>query len=89
MSKAAVLLDPTDPNDWASQLADALIEIHRIQPASTDRALFPVLANTDGHQSEAETLAALRRHPLGMDLWARRVEILAIPEAGGSGLCPP
>ena len=81
--EGAVLLDPTDPNDWASQLADALIEIHRIQPASTDRDLFPVLAHTDGHQSEAETLAALRQHPLGMELWARREEILASlkPEA--------
>ena len=81
--EGAVLLDPTDPNDWASQLADALIEIHRIQPASTDRDLFPVLAHTDGHQSEAETLAALRRHPLGMELWATREEILASlkPEA--------
>ncbi|HJQ91460.1 MAG TPA: phosphotransferase [Acidimicrobiia bacterium] len=73
--EGAVLLDPTDPNDWASQLAHALIEVHRIQPASTDRALFPVLGHSDGHLPETETLAALRRHPLGMDLWARRVEL--------------
>lgn len=75
--EGAVLLDPTDPNDWASQLAHALIEVHRIQPASTDRALFPVLGDSDGHLPETETLAALRRHPLGMDLWARRVDTLA------------
>ena len=82
--EGGVLLEPTDPNDWASQLADvALTEIHRIQPASTDQDLFPLLANTDGHHSEAETLEALRQHPLGMELWARREEILASlePEA--------
>ena len=81
--EGAVLLDPADPVDWAGQLADALVAIHRIQPASTDRDLFPVLRTTDGHQSETETLIALSRHPLGMDLWARRVETLATlkPEA--------
>ena len=75
--EGAVLLDPADANDWADQLADTLIEIHRIQPEPTDQNLFPVLGDTDGHQSEAETLAALRQHPLGMDIWSRRVEFLA------------
>ena len=73
-----MLLNPANPIDWANQLAEALVAIHRIQPASTDRDLFPVLTNTDGHQSETETLAALSRHPLGMDLWSRRVETLAM-----------
>jgi len=75
--EGAVLLDPADPNDWAAQLAEALVAIHRIQPEPTDQDLFPVLTDTDGHQSEADTLAALRQHPLGMKLWARRVEISA------------
>ena len=74
--EGAVLLDPEDPIDWAVQLADALVAIHRIQPEPTDQDLFPVLAATDGHQTEAETLAALSGHPLGMDLWSRRAEAL-------------
>ncbi len=78
-----VLLDPADPIDWASQLAYILIEIHQIEPEPADADLFPLLGHSDGHQSEAETLAALRQHPLGMELWARREEILAYltPEA--------
>ncbi len=74
--EGAVLLDPADPNDWAAQLADTLIEIHQIEPEPSDDALFPVLGHTDGHQSEAETLATLRLHPLGAELWARRLELL-------------
>jgi aminoglycoside phosphotransferase (APT) family kinase protein len=75
--EGAVLLGPADPNDWAAQLADTLIEIHRIQPEPADQDLFPALGDTDGHHSEAETLAALRRHPLGMELWATRIAIHA------------
>lgn len=75
--EGAVLLGPADPNDWAAQLADTLIEIHRIQPEPADQDLFPALGETDGHHSEAETLAALRRHPLGMELWATRIAIHA------------
>ena len=78
--EGAVLLDPADPYEWAAQLADTLIEIHRIQPEPADQALFPLLGDTDGHQSKAEALATLRGHPLGMELWARRVEIQAILE---------
>jgi thiamine kinase-like enzyme len=81
--EGAVLLDPRNPIDWAAQLAEALVGIHRIQPEPSDRDLFPVLAATDGHMSETDTRAVLRQHPLGIHLWSRRVEILTTlePEA--------
>ncbi|MGH8942955.1 MAG: phosphotransferase family protein [Acidimicrobiia bacterium] len=81
--EGGVVLSPANPIDWAAQLAEALVAIHQIKPASVDRDLFPVLTTTDGHQSETETLAALGRHPLGMDLWRKRLETLATlkPEA--------
>ncbi len=69
--EGAVLLQPADPIDWAAQLADALVAIHRIQPASADRDLFPELGDDDSHYPGPETL---EQHPLGRELWARRVE---------------
>ena len=91
--EGGVLLEPTDPNDWASQLAvTRSSEIHRIQPASTDQDLFPLLANTDGHHSEAETLEALRSTrsawSSGQDVrrsslpWSRRLRSTSIMTSG-------
>jgi len=65
--EGGVLLDPADPLDWASQLATALSGIHGIDPAAADPLLFPVMGHDDGHSSEA----AVRQHPLGLELWSK------------------
>jgi aminoglycoside phosphotransferase (APT) family kinase protein len=72
-----VLLEPTDPLDWAAQLASALVRIHMIEPTPDDLVLFPVLESGKGpHEDElpdpqgwdhplAERLLSTRRETLG------------------------
>lgn len=59
----SVLLEPSDPLDWASQLASALAAIHQIRPSVEDEALFPVLA-TGQWPHEDEYPFADAEHPL-------------------------
>jgi len=66
-----VVLDPADPIDWAAQLAAALDSIHGIRTTTADQALFPDFGDDDSHYPGPE---ALRQHPLGRKLWARRAE---------------
>jgi aminoglycoside phosphotransferase (APT) family kinase protein len=68
------LLDPSDPLDWATQLAGALSAIHRIRTGPDDADLFPVLGNDDGHGSETEKFEAVQQHPLGPGLWSKRAQ---------------
>ncbi len=57
------LLQPSDPLDWARQLASALAAIHQIRPAVEDEALFPVLT-TGQWPHEDEYPFADGEHPL-------------------------
>ena len=65
-----VVLDPADPIDWAAQLAAALNSIHGIRTTPADQALFPELGDDDSHYQGRE---ALEQHPLGKELWVRRI----------------
>jgi aminoglycoside phosphotransferase (APT) family kinase protein len=67
-----VLLEPTDPMDWATQLATALTAIHGMRPSPSDY-IFPTLGHDDGHTSEK----AVREHPLGVELWKRRAKAIS------------
>jgi aminoglycoside phosphotransferase (APT) family kinase protein len=69
--EGAVVLHPADPIDWAAQLAAALDSIHGIRTTTADQALFPDFGDDDSHYPGPE---ALRQHPLGRKLWARRAE---------------
>jgi aminoglycoside phosphotransferase (APT) family kinase protein len=72
-----VLLEPSDPLDWSSQLASALARIHEIEPAPGDLALFPALPPGEGpHEDEGrdpdgwahpltELLRSTRREAVG------------------------
>jgi aminoglycoside phosphotransferase (APT) family kinase protein len=66
-----IMFDPADALDWAAQLASALNSIHGIRTAPADQKLFPELGDDDSHYPRPEVL---EQHPLGMELWARRVE---------------
>ncbi len=66
-----IVIDPADPIDWAGQLAAALNSIHGIRTTPGDQELFPELGEDDSHYPGPE---ALEQHPLGRELWAKRVE---------------
>ncbi len=68
-----VHLQPIDPLDWATQLAKTLTTIHEIVPSPSDASIFPVLGHDDDHTSEE----AVMQHPLGPDMWAKRIEAIA------------
>jgi aminoglycoside phosphotransferase (APT) family kinase protein len=68
------LLGPDDQESWAEQLARVLVMIHGIRLDPADSDLFPEIGYDDHHHSGEETLEALRLHPLGPELWAKRNE---------------
>jgi aminoglycoside phosphotransferase (APT) family kinase protein len=71
------LLQPSDPLDWAAQLAEALVRIHEIMPASEDREIFPVLALGEGpHEGQALPRDG-SQHPLSERLRATRLEAMS------------
>ena len=60
----SVLLEPSDPLDWASQLASALISIHQIEPSQDDQKLFPAHPHGEGPHENEKPDAKGREHPL-------------------------
>jgi aminoglycoside phosphotransferase (APT) family kinase protein len=75
--EGTVLLQPSDPLDWASQLAEALVRIHEISPPPEDRHLFPVLAAGAGPHEEEESEPDGRQHALTERLRATRREAMS------------
>jgi aminoglycoside phosphotransferase (APT) family kinase protein len=73
----SVLLEPSDPLDWASQLASALVRIHQIEPSRDDRRIFPRLAPGQGPHEDEEQDPAGWQHPLTEQLRAARREALS------------
>jgi aminoglycoside phosphotransferase (APT) family kinase protein len=65
-----VNLSPADPLDWAAQLADVLIAIHRMQPSDADAAWFLTIHDDDDHIDHD----AVMGHRLGSRLWEARRE---------------
>jgi aminoglycoside phosphotransferase (APT) family kinase protein len=70
----AVLLEPTDPLDWAAQLAETLVRIHEMTPSPADQDLFPLLAPGEGPHEDDEPEPGGWQHPLTEQLEATRRE---------------
>lgn len=68
----AILLEPSDPIDWASQLAAALVGIHQIEPTAKDRHLFPVLETGAGPHEDELPAPDGWQHPLADRLRSTR-----------------
>jgi aminoglycoside phosphotransferase (APT) family kinase protein len=72
--EAAVLLQPSDPLDWASQLAETLVRIHEIVPGPEDRDVFPALPQGEGpHEDEGQEPIGWQ-HPLTEQLRTTRLD---------------
>jgi aminoglycoside phosphotransferase (APT) family kinase protein len=71
-----VISAPSDPLDWAAQLAEALVHIHRIRPSPADEALFPALA-PGAWPHEDEYPIARGEHPLRGRLRSTRRQAMA------------
>jgi len=65
-------LTPSNPFDWAEQLAATLGRIHDIRLEPADAEIFPVGAGEDAQRIQ-ETPEIVLDHPLGEDLLRRRV----------------
>jgi aminoglycoside phosphotransferase (APT) family kinase protein len=70
------LLQPSDPLDWAAQLAEALVRIHAIVPGPEDGDIFPVLAPGEGPHEDETLERDGWQHPLTERLRATRREAL-------------
>jgi thiamine kinase-like enzyme len=74
--KGAILIQPSDPLDWAAQLAEALVRIHQIQPSAEDAATFPTLsAGRWPHEDDYPFAAG--EHPLCERLRSTRRRAMA------------
>lgn len=65
-------LTPSNPFDWADQLANTLARIHDIRLDDSDRDLFPPSAGEDERRI-LEDLEQVLVHPLGEDLLRHRL----------------
>lgn len=65
-------LTPSNPFDWADQLARTLARIHDIRLDETDREFFPTGAGEDDLRI-LEDLEQVLEHPLGEDLLRHRL----------------
>ena len=65
-------LTPSNPFDWAEQLAAVLVRIHEIRLDESDLQIFPPGAGEDANRIAASPEVVLD-HPLGEDLLRRRV----------------
>jgi thiamine kinase-like enzyme len=75
--EGAVLLQPSDPLDWATQLAEALVRIHEMTPSPEDQDLFPLLAPGEGPHEDEEPEPGTWQHPLTKQLREARRAALA------------
>lgn len=71
---AATDLTPTNPFDWAEQLAGVLAKVHAIRLDDEDLALFPPGAGED-ERKIMETPELVLEHPLGEALLRRRLQL--------------
>ncbi len=67
-------LTPSNPFDWAEQLAATLVRIHEVRLDDDDFALFPEGPGEDVARVQ-ENLEYVLEHPLGEDLLRRRVTL--------------
>jgi len=65
-------LTPSNPFDWAEQLASVLVRIHEVRLDEDDAGLFPLGAGEDVERIN-ESPEMVLEHPLGEDLLRRRV----------------
>jgi aminoglycoside phosphotransferase (APT) family kinase protein len=81
--EGSVLLEPSDPLDWATQLAEALVRIHEMTPSPEDQELFPLLAPGEGPHEDEEPEPGTWQHPLTEQLGEarRNAESSLQPEA--------
>ena len=69
-------LTPSNPFDWAEQLAATLLRIHEIRLEPADEEIFPVGAGEDAQRIQEKPEIVLE-HPLGEELLRRRVMLAA------------
>jgi hypothetical protein len=75
--EGAVLLQPSDPLDWAAQLAETLVRIHAMEPTPDDQQLFPLLGPGEGPHEDEESELDGWEHPLTERLRTTRREAMS------------